>query len=402
MLILSSTLFSLPMISVGLEHRSDDGDNMYLSGGYIRDNLIGYYGSIYLPDFSDSADKMKLSAGIDWRYRYIRELSLGIDAGYLYDLHESDGHSSPFLGLFGEYFIKPDISFDISVRYLTESHITLSAGIVYTIGFSDGDNDWVRDEFDRCPRTPVNAHVDRRGCGYDSDGDGVFDGIDKCPETPLLAFVDSCGCPFDTDGDGVFDGVDRCPDTPAGIPIDSTGCPSDSDNDGVPDFNDECPDTPLGAEVDSKGCPKDSDEDGVYDGIDLCPGTPTGFEVDRFGCPQVTPIDTLVIDDLFDKSLNLKGVAVGKLETAAKRIRAYPDKIYDINGYTDNEGSPQFNYNRSSTVLNKVKEILLARGVLENQIILKPMGEKNAVASNATAEGVQSNRRIEIIRFVEE
>ena len=150
----------------------------------------------------------------------------------------------------------------------------------------DSDGDGVPDKRDACPRTPLGATVDVRGCPGDADQDGVLDGIDKCPNTPAGAKIDAAGCPLDADRDGVADGLDQCPDTPAGATVNNVGCPSDADRDAVLDGLDQCPDTPVGATVDATGCSKDADGDKVVDGIDKCPNTPPGAIVDATGCSK--------------------------------------------------------------------------------------------------------------------
>ncbi len=267
-------------------------------------------------------------------------------------------------------------------------------GISYLFGFEDEDGDWIPDENDTCPGTPKRAKVDRFGCALDTDGDGVFDGLDKCPGTPFEALVESTGCPSDADGDGVYDGVDRCDDTPDDIEVDSTGCPKDSDADGVPDYIDTCAATPKGAIVDELGCPSDSDEDGVMDGIDQCPKTPSGFVVNQLGCPFVEPVEDETIYDAYDAGLNLRSGAMQRLDNIAERLRAYPYRVVEIGVYTDSEGSATYNINRSYRVAEKVRDVLVARGVMADQLKLKGYGEANPVASNATPEGRNRNRRI--------
>ncbi len=44
---------------------------------------------------------------------------------------------------------------------------------------------------------------------------------------------------------------------------------------------------------------------------------------------------------------------------------------------------------------NKVKDILLEKGVPANRVVAKGMGELNPIADNSTAEGKAKNRRIE-------
>ncbi len=315
--------------------------------------------------------------------------------GYVAFLEE-DFDTGPEVRL--RYGIYKGLSMTIYSSYMISSEkMHIGAGLSYSPFFRDSDRDWIPNKIDRCRRTPRGASVTKEGCALDSDGDGVYDGIDQCPDTPFMAYVDSTGCPSDSDQDGIFDGVDRCPDTPADIATDSVGCPQDLDGDGVPDYEDICPNTPRKAWVDATGCPSDADEDGVLDGIDKCPGTPTGFDVDRFGCPYIMPVDTIVITDLFDSGLNLRGNAVAQVENLSKRIRAYPDRRVVLRAYTDSEGSPQYNYNRASIVLGKVAEILVTRGVPREQFETKSMGEQAPISSNATTAGRQNNRRLEVI-----
>jgi len=147
----------------------------------------------------------------------------------------------------------------------------------------DADGDGVRDRRDRCPDTPFDAQVDRRGCPVTPEAGE----IPPAPEEPA-AVAEPRGEPGpDTDADGVPDEIDRCPTTITGVEVDRNGCPLDADGDGVYDGlgMDRCPDTPAGAEVDSFGCPRDTDGDGVWDGLDRCPDTPEGATVGPDGCP---------------------------------------------------------------------------------------------------------------------
>ncbi len=304
------------------------------------------------------------------------------------------------LSIVGRYFLSSKFHVNVGTRiampFKTEENfeVGLTAGIEYRIGFKDSDKDWIPDKSDKCPNTPEDAFVNKFGCSMDSDGDGVYDGIDKCPETPMAALVDSFGCPTDSDVDGVFDGVDRCPDTPGHINVDSTGCPSDSDMDGVPDFADSCDLTPVGAIVDIIGCPRDTDEDGVIDGLDLCPKTPTGFEVDRFGCPRVPPIETEIVDNLYNNSLEITATALNILQHIALRLRAYPEQKITAKVYTDIEGSPANNRMRAKKIADKINEFFLNQGVKSETISFEPMGEKNPIIKKYGSEAMKKNRRI--------
>lgn len=58
---------------------------------------------------------------------------------------------------------------------------------------SDLDNDGIIDAFDKCPKTPLEAKVDRNGCPLDTDKDGVEDYFDEEPNTPEGNYVDQYG-----------------------------------------------------------------------------------------------------------------------------------------------------------------------------------------------------------------
>ncbi len=227
----------------------------------------------------------------------------------------------------------------------------------------------------------------------DSDGDGVYDDSDKCSDTPKGVTVDSSGCPLDSDGDGVLDYLDKCPGTPAGVKVDSSGCPPDSDGDGVYDDSDKCPDTPEGVTVNSSGCPLDSDGDGVYDYLDKCPGTPKGATVNSKGCWALTGV---VLFD-FDSS-NIKPEAYPLLDEVVSILKKNPKIKREIQGHTDSKGAEKYNQELSERRAKAVERYLEKKGIDPSQLTSKGYGESQPVASNATKEGRQENRRVELKR----
>lgn len=272
---------------------------------------------------------------------------------------------------------------------------------VFLTGPRDTDGDGVKDKFDQCPDTPLGSFVDEYGCPLDSDGDGVYDGLDACADTPQGAIVDITGCPLDTDKDGIFDGLDKCADTPPEVPVDVRGCPLDTDGDGVPDYKDKQPDTPTGAIVDQDGVALDGDGDGIADGIDKCADTPAMVEVDEFGCPTAKPLVEKIILNIkyapgsFKPDKDSRVVLDGLVAT----IRAYPDLKIEINGYTDALGSKTGNLKLSQKRAKAVMEYLIEKGVPSERMISKGYGEdsKFFIGDNATEEGRQKNRRVEVI-----
>jgi outer membrane protein OmpA-like peptidoglycan-associated protein len=278
-----------------------------------------------------------------------------------------------------------------------------SVGLSVKLGKArDSDKDGVPDNTDNCPDTPLGASVDDVGCPFDADGDGVYDGIDECPNTPKGAIVDITGCPLDTDKDGVFDGLDKCPNTPRGAKVDDVGCPLDGDNDGVPDGIDKCPETPPGCLVDATGCKMDSDNDGVCDGLDKCPTTPAGTQVDQNGCPVEVkpPVQKITLHITYATgSFEPDSKARATLDELIKTMLAYTGTKIQINGYTDDVGPDAFNMELSRKRANGVMEYLLKGGVEADRMSANGYGENPAyfVGDNATPEGRQQNRRVEII-----
>jgi OOP family OmpA-OmpF porin len=75
-------------------------------------------------------------------------------------------------------------------------------------------------------------------------------------------------------------------------------------------------------------------------------------------------------------------------------LRAYPNVHLKIGGYTDNSGDPAANLklsqDRATTVMNE----LVTMGIPPDRLEAQGYGETNAVASNATEEGREQNRRV--------
>lgn len=238
----------------------------------------------------------------------------------------------------------------------------------------------------------------------DADGDGVADHMDKCPNTPAGTKVDKSGCPLDSDGDGVSDGSDKCPNTPSGVKVDATGCPVDSDGDGVPDPLDKCPNTPAGTKVDKDGCPidADSDGDGVRDSLDKCPGTPRNVPVREDGCP---PDGMQLVDGewviqgrlLFDTNKwELKPEALALVDRMVDYLKRNQQWAVEIQGHTDSTGSRELNMSLSQRRADAVGDYLRKQGIDASRVTTKGYGPDEPMGSNATPEGRQQNRRVDV------
>ncbi|MEJ5351305.1 MAG: OmpA family protein [Melioribacteraceae bacterium] len=80
---------------------------------------------------------------------------------------------------------------------------------------------------------------------------------------------------------------------------------------------------------------------------------------------------------------------------AAKTLLENPSLNVEIQGYTDNIGSEEYNKKLSQKRADAVKNYLISKGVSANRLKAVGYGEANPIADNKTAEGRAMNRRIE-------
>jgi outer membrane protein OmpA-like peptidoglycan-associated protein len=101
-------------------------------------------------------------------------------------------------------------------------------------------------------------------------------------------------------------------------------------------------------------------------------------------------------DVLFDfGKYTLRPEAREKLAKIAGILLAHPDLTLQVEGYTDNIGSDGFNQSLSEKRAEGVRDYLEQQGVKD--VSARGFGKANPVASNATAEGRQQNRRVEMV-----
>ena len=249
-----------------------------------------------------------------------------------------------------------------------------------------------------------------KSMGYAVDKSGMpvlaKGGCVVTPKHDKVKPFEQCGDMTDSDGDGVSDDKDQCKDTPKGVKVNEVGCPADSDNDTVADYLDKCPNnTPaeIAKGVDVNGCPIDSDGDKVPDYRDDCPQTPADLihKVNERGC---APVDTIVratidgnqVNFAFDKA-ELNAAATTTLDALAKKVNNEKQYVQSISvtGHTDSIGSDAYNQGLSERRANAVAGHLKAQGVTSS-IEAKGDGESKPAATNKTASGRATNRRVVI------
>jgi outer membrane protein OmpA-like peptidoglycan-associated protein len=101
---------------------------------------------------------------------------------------------------------------------------------------------------------------------------------------------------------------------------------------------------------------------------------------------------------LFDSGKSiLKPEAVEQLGQVGDILAKYADDRVKVFGYTDSTGTLKLNERLSQERADAVRTVLLGRGVKETQITSLGMGPQNPIADNATIDGRQKNRRVELV-----
>ncbi len=176
----------------------------------------------------------------------------------------------------------------------------------------------------------------------------------------------------------------------------------DSDGDGIADDKDKCPGSSWGFEVDENGCSKDpnltkggnpfdQDSDGVLNDLDQCPNTPQGVPVDLHGCSAIKPVFFE-----FDK-YDLQRKFYADLDIVVFMLKKNPSMNIQIQGHTDNVGSPEYNMELSEKRAKAIKSYLTNKGIDAQRISIIGYGDTKNEAPNNTPSGRAQNRRAVIV-----
>ena len=93
-------------------------------------------------------------------------------------------------------------------------------------------------------------------------------------------------------------------------------------------------------------------------------------------------------------------------DVAAELVRTYPDQIVGIEGHTDTDpiAGNQWRSNHELSIARAmtVYDVLVNRTRLQgNQLFVVGHGSNHPIVSNATPEGKQRNRRVELVVYPE-
>jgi outer membrane protein OmpA-like peptidoglycan-associated protein len=96
-------------------------------------------------------------------------------------------------------------------------------------------------------------------------------------------------------------------------------------------------------------------------------------------------------------SAEIKFNARQTYDKIAAVLRDYDKTIIHVVGHTDSDGTDQYNQGLSERRAEAVANLLANNGVPSARVRIEGRGEREPVASNATAEGKRKNRRVDIV-----
>jgi outer membrane protein OmpA-like peptidoglycan-associated protein len=94
---------------------------------------------------------------------------------------------------------------------------------------------------------------------------------------------------------------------------------------------------------------------------------------------------------------DLRSGSSDNLNKLVSFLNRYPERSAVIEGYTDSIGTEDYNQGLSQRRADSVRSYLIAQGVASARLDASGKGESHPVADNASAEGRQQNRRVEVI-----
>jgi outer membrane protein OmpA-like peptidoglycan-associated protein len=148
--------------------------------------------------------------------------------------------------------------------------------------------------------------------------------------------------------------------------------------------------------------PPDSDGDGIADADDACPDQ--AGPADNHGCPRTIRQRVVVSAskiEILDKVLFATGKARidsrshSLLDQVAAVLNSHPDLlVVQVDGHTDDVGSPSRNLLLSQARAESVAAYLESKGVDSKRLRAKGFGQAQPVDTNRTAQGRTANRRV--------
>lgn len=119
-----------------------------------------------------------------------------------------------------------------------------------------------------------------------------------------------------------------------------------------------------------------------------------GAEVERVGEGIKLTLKENAVRFNVNKS-TLTSTAQANLDKLVPVFKEYADTNIQIFGYTDSDGSDEYNLKLSEQRAASVRAYLVSKGIANSRFTTTGMGEADPIATNETADGKSQNRRVE-------
>jgi outer membrane protein OmpA-like peptidoglycan-associated protein len=119
-----------------------------------------------------------------------------------------------------------------------------------------------------------------------------------------------------------------------------------------------------------------------------------GAKVERIGEGIKITFDSGLLFNV--DSYSIKNETERNLVQLASTLKKYEDTNILVEGHTDSSGSDTYNQTLSEQRAGSVSNYLVGQGVSSNRFNTVGYGESQPIASNESAQGKQSNRRVEV------
>jgi outer membrane protein OmpA-like peptidoglycan-associated protein len=103
-------------------------------------------------------------------------------------------------------------------------------------------------------------------------------------------------------------------------------------------------------------------------------------------------------DVLFNTGSSTLSPGAGRnLDRLVQFLTDHPDRLVQIDGFTDSVGSDAYNLDLSQRRADAVRSVLTSRGISSARVGTQGYGKSYPVADNSDAGGRQLNRRVEVV-----
>ncbi len=94
----------------------------------------------------------------------------------------------------------------------------------------------------------------------------------------------------------------------------------------------------------------------------------------------------------------IKPESMGTLNMIMQVMKDNPGLKFEIDGHTDNTGTPDHNLTLSQQRADAVKAQLISMGVDASRLSSKGFGDTQPISDNSSPEGKANNRRVEFVK----